>query len=256
VRPCPSGGWPPRPLPRAWRKLRLDLAALDVQLTRSDGGVQAAIALAARYGGEQTILLGFGDVRRVRGTALSKLLREAARLLEPWGADGRIELRSLRPAVRREALVWLAAQESLAVLASARRGIVVGATPAALAGSTRSQLGANRQKMLLLAARDGEHCVWCRTTLSHRSPEATVDHVRCRCDGGGNALDNLVLACARCNHRRSNRTAEDWLAHCLAVGHDVDTDAVAAAIRRSLRHHRQRLRRTAPAQPGWLLEAA
>jgi len=87
--------------------------------------------------------------------------------------------------------------------------------------------------MLLLVARDGEHCVWCRQQLTHVSPEATVDHVRCRSRGGSNTLDNLVLACARCNHRRSDQPADAWLWRCVALGLSVDRVAVTAAIRRA-----------------------
>jgi len=225
---------------------RLELGALGVRLTRTDGGVQAGLALVEAYRGEPAVVLGFGGVRRVREGAVSKLIRSAAWLLEPWGREGRIELRSLRPPVRRALLVWLAERDDLAVIAAARRGIVVVPAPdaAALREAERAGLAGNRRKMLLLAARDGEHCVWCSKPLSHRDGDATVDHVRCRSDGGGNGLDNLVLACTSCNHRRSNAPAGEWLARCLADGAPVDADAVDAAIHRSGRYHRRRVRRT------------
>ena len=35
----------------------------------------------------------------------------------------------------------------------------------------------------------------------------TVDHVRPRCDGGGNSKENLVTACATCNSLKANSTA-------------------------------------------------
>ena len=232
---------PLRPAPAT----RLELGALDLRLTRADAGVRASLALAAAYGGEATIVLGFGGVRNVREGAVSKLVGAAAWLLEPWGREGRIELRSLRPPVRRTLLLWLAERDELAVLAAARRGIVVAPAPDTLLRreAERSGLGGTRRKMLLLAARDGDHCVWCRKPLTFRSPEATVDHVRCRSRGGGNALENLVLACARCNHARSDTEAELWFARRLASGEPVDEEAVAAAIRRSLRHHRRATRR-------------
>jgi hypothetical protein len=87
--------------------------------------------------------------------------------------------------------------------------------------------------MLRLTTRDGEHCVWCRRHLTYASLDATVDHIRCRSRGGTNVLDNLVLACAACNHRRSDQTAEAWLWRCLELGLPVDRDAVTAAIRRA-----------------------
>ena len=225
---------------------RLELGALGVRLTRTDGGVQAGLALVEAYRGEPAVVLGFGGVRRVREGAVSKLIRSAAWLLEPWGREGRIELRSLRPPVRRALLVWLAERDDLAVIAAARRGIVVVPAPdaAALREAEQAGLAGNRRKMLLLAARDGEHCVWCGKALDHRSPDATVDHVRCRSHGGGNALENLVLACARCNHQRSDTPAETWLELCAAAGAEVDADAVTAALRRASRHHRRHVRRT------------
>lgn len=120
--------------------------------------------------------------------------------------------------------------------------VALRARPENLRREAEPGLAGKRRKMLLLAARDGEHCVWCRRPLSHRSPDATVDHVRCRSQGGGNALENLVLACAPCNHARSDMPAETWLAVRLAAGAAVDYEAVRAAIRRSLRRRRPRFR--------------
>ncbi|HEY6015653.1 MAG TPA: HNH endonuclease [Gaiellaceae bacterium] len=240
VRGCPLGGWPPRPLSARREKLRLQLADVGAGLSRTEDGARAAFALAAAYRGEQSVVLSFGAVARVREGAVAKLLQEAAWLLQPWGREGRIELRCLRPAVRRALLSWVAGRRDLTLVVAGRRAIVLAPTDP---GGVVEEIGGNRRRMLMLAARDGEHCVWCSKQLSHRDGDATVDHVRCRSDGGGNGLDNLVLACASCNHRRSNAPAEEWLARCLAAGAEVDADAVAAAIRRSGLYHRRRLRR-------------
>lgn len=242
LRGCPSGGWPPRALASRPARLHFPIGAIGGSLTRVDDGCRAALALAAAYGGERALVFGFGGVVRIRDGAAGKLLQEAARLLQPWGREGRIELRSLRPAVRRTLLLAAASRADVEVVAAARRAIVL--APAPDPREAEDGLGGNRRRMLLLAARDGEHCVWCRKPLSHRDADATVDHVRCRSVGGGNGLENLVLACAACNHRRSNLPAEDWLARCLAADSGVDEAAVLAAIRRSARYHRQRVRRT------------
>ena len=138
-------------------------------------------------------------------------------------------------------LAWLDEREQLAVLAAARHGIVVAPAPdaALLREAARLGVAGNRRRMLLLGARDGEHCVWCGKHLTHRSPDATVDHVRCRSRGGGNGLENLVLACAPCNNLRSDVEVEEWLARRVSAGDPVDADTVRAAIRRSDRHHRR-----------------
>jgi hypothetical protein len=249
---CPSGGWPPRALSARPTRLHFAVAGGGASLTRVDDGCRAALALAAAYGGERALVLGFGGVARVRDGAAGKLLQEAARLLQPWGREGRIELRSLRPAVRRTLFLAVAGRGDVELVAAARRAIVVAPVPDPR--EAEDGLGGNRRRMLLLAARDGEHCVWCGKPLSHRDADATVDHVRCRSVGGGNALENLVLACAACNHRRSDLPAEDWLARCLAADAAVDEAAVAAAIRRSARYHRQRVRRALA--PAWSERAA
>lgn len=225
-------------------RLTFELDDLQVRLTRVDGGLRAATALSAAYRGERTIVLGFAGVRAARSAALSKLLGQARALLEPWAPQARIELRSLRQPVRRELLCWTSDRDDFAVVAAGRHALTL--APGGWA-ETRADscLSTNRRRMLLLAARDGEWCVWCSKRLTHRSPDATVDHVRCRSDGGADALDNLVLACAACNHARSNRSAELWLRHCLAAGREVDERAVAAALLRAARCGR-RPRQAAP----------
>src|SRR4051794_21817206 len=59
-------------------------------LSRNDEGVRAALALCAQYRGEQTIAIGLGGLAAVRAGAVAKLVREAARLVDPWGEEARI----------------------------------------------------------------------------------------------------------------------------------------------------------------------
>jgi hypothetical protein len=62
--------------------------------------------------------------------------------------------------------------------------------------------------------------------------------VICRSEGGSDGIDNLVLSCATCNHRRSNAPADVWLARLADAGTPVDATAIAAAIARAERHRR------------------
>jgi len=206
------------------------------RLTRDGDGDHVALALSASYRGERVISIGFGELESVRQGPATRLVREACRLLQPWGREGRIELRSLRRPVRRTFLEWLSGTEDVTVVAAARRKLVLLPGP-----EERERLEATltptRRKMLRLAERDGEHCVWCSAQLTYRSLHATVDHIRCRSHGGADALDNLVLSCAPCNHRRANEPASIYLETCLDSGATVDVDAVLRAIARSHSHH-------------------
>jgi 5-methylcytosine-specific restriction endonuclease McrA len=56
-----------------------------------------------------------------------------------------------------------------------------------------------------LFARDGWRCVYCGTA-GHR---LTLDHVVPRSKGGASVWENVVTACAPCNHRKGNRTLEE-----------------------------------------------
>lgn len=66
-----------------------------------------------------------------------------------------------------------------------------------------------KSKKNRIYTRDGGFCHYCsvkchpfgnESTHKHR---ATLDHVQTRMTGGGNADENLVLACFRCNNTRS-----------------------------------------------------
>lgn len=49
-------------------------------------------------------------------------------------------------------------------------------------------------------ARDGGRCAYCR------APAETLDHIMPRSRGGRHAWENVVAACAKCNHRKGDRT--------------------------------------------------
>ena len=56
-----------------------------------------------------------------------------------------------------------------------------------------------------LFARDGWRCVYCGTTAGR----LTLDHVIPRSRGGESVWENVVTACAPCNHKKGNRLLEE-----------------------------------------------
>src|ERR1043165_990043 len=56
-----------------------------------------------------------------------------------------------------------------------------------------------------LFARDGWRCVYCGTTAGR----LTLDHVVPRSRGGESVWENVVTACAPCNHKKGNRLLEE-----------------------------------------------
>ena len=223
---------------RTVEQLRLEVASLVVRLTREDDTELVLGELRRIHAGEQVISIGLGRLEAVRAEHACRLAGEAATLAV------RVELRSLRRPLRRSLLAELDGTDELVVHAAARRKLVLRSKPQN-AAELEATLSPTRRKMLRLTIRDGGHCVWCSTPLTHDSARATIDHVRCRSHGGADALDNLVLACAPCNNRRANRPAAVWLEACVQQGVHVDRDAVRAAIERSHRHHDGELLRAA-----------
>src|SRR5216684_4152280 len=56
-----------------------------------------------------------------------------------------------------------------------------------------------------LFARDSWRCVYCGSTAGR----LTLDHVIPRSRGGESVWENVVTACAPCNHHKGNRTLEE-----------------------------------------------
>lgn len=61
----------------------------------------------------------------------------------------------------------------------------------------------------LLRKRDGDNCFYCRKDMKTMS-SMTIEHLTPRSHGGGNFLDNLALACAKCNERRGSFNLVDY----------------------------------------------
>jgi 5-methylcytosine-specific restriction endonuclease McrA len=70
----------------------------------------------------------------------------------------------------------------------------------------RTHVGLSRRAIF---ARDGGRCAYCR------GPAETIDHVLPRSRGGGHSWENVVAACARCNHSKGDRSPAElgWRLH-------------------------------------------
>lgn len=70
----------------------------------------------------------------------------------------------------------------------------------------RSSSWCNPATRAALYLRDRFRCCYCGRDLASAEPrELTLDHLRCRDEGGTNDPSNLVLACLRCNSARGSR---------------------------------------------------
>ena len=85
------------------------------------------------------------------------------------------------------------------------------------------------QRLAAAAARDGDHCVWCRRPCA-ALVRATTDHLVPRVKGGPSWVENEVVACGRCNRERGHLSPADWIAECERRGWDPDVDAVTGAL--------------------------
>lgn len=85
--------------------------------------------------------------------------------------------------------------------------------------------------MMKLFQREAGKCFYCETDVdienrrlirekvaeNIRAKIATVDHIVLDSHGGALTMDNTVCACYRCNHKRGNRPAEEFLMEMLAA---------------------------------------
>ena len=83
---------------------------------------------------------------------------------------------------------------------------------------------------LALYAAQGFRCVYCAKDAGKcRVPgRFGLDHKVPRAAGGGNAVENLAMACKGCNGRKGDRTVEAYLAALDAEG--VDTAPIRARL--------------------------
>jgi 5-methylcytosine-specific restriction endonuclease McrA len=77
--------------------------------------------------------------------------------------------------------------------------------PRGLRGGRRSA-----EAVACLIARDGDCCWYCRCVFVPGKRRRTVDHAIPRSLGGSNRLENLRLACGRCNARKGSMTEDAY----------------------------------------------
>ena len=94
--------------------------------------------------------------------------------------------------------------------------------------------GWSTRKLVALEKRDGPCCHWCGVvTHTEREPlpsginkrhMRTVEHLVSRSKGGSNVLDNLVIACYRCNTSRggTDESLGRWAVRMAEEGHRCD----------------------------------
>jgi 5-methylcytosine-specific restriction endonuclease McrA len=88
-----------------------------------------------------------------------------------------------------------------------------------------------QDRRVVIAERDGSHCVWCGRAVGERLVRATTEHVVPRVKGGPSWIENEVLACARCNRMRGHRSPADWLGECETQGWEPDRELVVRSLR-------------------------
>ena len=77
---------------------------------------------------------------------------------------------------------------------------------------------AKRARFRYLWAEQKGRCIYCDRRMSRPTPDgplpdkaATLDHIYPRCKGGTDHIDNLALACNRCNVAKGCLMPEAWI---------------------------------------------
>jgi hypothetical protein len=69
-----------------------------------------------------------------------------------------------------------------------------------------NRVGGYRKYFKYIHKRDNGTCVYC----GEKDIDFHLDHVIPQCQGGKNNINNLVLACKKCNMSKGGRTPEQW----------------------------------------------
>jgi hypothetical protein len=217
---CEPGG----PEPDAFY---LTLAPLGARLKSMQHARRTGSELEWGYCGQQVIIYDFHGVEFISRKIVKSLVSQARRLGWLYGLEsGQLELRGMAAPVARTARYatrdqWLAA------------GAGVDGEWLRLGLYPRKQDPTKLSLAQAVVARDGEDCAWCGLALKADDWGVTLDHVIPRSQDGLWEVDNLLLACDRCNSRRGAKSAAKWLGHCRARGLAVKVAVVEAAIARA-----------------------
>lgn len=68
------------------------------------------------------------------------------------------------------------------------------------------------RRAALIRERDGHCCVYCGRTAEQSGAHLHLDHLTPKAAGGSDAVENLRLACRRCNSARQDLPLEAWAA--------------------------------------------
>ena len=82
-------------------------------------------------------------------------------------------------------------------------------------------------------ARDNETCQYCGAQPGRT--HLTIDHVLPRAQGGATSWENVVAACANCNHRKANRTPQQ--AGLALIAMPSRPSYIAGTLLGTLEHH-------------------
>lgn len=66
-----------------------------------------------------------------------------------------------------------------------------------------------KEKRLAIYLRDNMSCIYCRK-CAEDGAELSLDHLKCRSNGGSNEADNLVCCCGACNRTRRDTPLKEW----------------------------------------------
>ncbi len=76
--------------------------------------------------------------------------------------------------------------------------------PGHIAKRERTKTDVSPAKRAAVFERDGHRCRYCGS-----EENLSIDHIVPRCRGGTNALENLAIACCKCNVAKGDRTPDE-----------------------------------------------
>lgn len=92
------------------------------------------------------------------------------------------------------------------------------------------RLAHRRPSRALVLRRDRNRCQYCGVNGA-----TTIDHVMPQSRGGKDTWENLVAACARCNHGKADRTPEEAGMRLMSKGRRLAPDLYSEVLTRMIR---------------------